>query len=65
MYKSKFFSEDGNDTFEEAIKYVVAERARAMLLEDKDRDENELIYVMLSKITSIICVGKPNRESLC
>ena len=43
---------------------MATERARAMVLEDQDRDKDELIYAIVSKITSIICVGKPNCELL-
>ena len=62
VYESKYFSADGNDTLANAVQFVVAERARHMLLEDESKEEDELIESMISTITSIKCVGKPNRE---
>ena len=64
VYESKYFSADGNDTLANAVQFVVAERARHMLLEDESKEEDELIESMISTITSIKCVGKPNRELL-
>ena len=64
VHESKYFSADGNDTLANAVQFVVAERARQMLLEDESKEEDELIESMISTITSIKCVGKPNRELL-
>ena len=64
VYESKYFSADGNDTLADAVQFVVAERAGQMLLQDKSKEEDELIESMISTISSIKCVGKPNRELL-
>ena len=63
VHESKYFSADGNDTLANAVQFVVAERARHMLLEDESKEEDELIESMISTITSIKTEIKLGEES--
>ena len=64
VHEDKYFSADGSDTLEQAVKDVVKSHARAKVLEDDSQDEDELVNAIISRITSITCVGKPKRDLL-
>lgn len=64
VHEDKLFSGDDSDTLEEATQDAVKLHARAMVLEDDSNDKDIIFHAIISRITSITCVGKPSRNLL-